>query len=365
MDTTIHPAEEFAPLALDQIETDVPQAKSGPAPPPTPPSGVKVPRSPENKLSNVRGADEKILAPEVRTIDLSELGRPFIKLGSGEFCAAFNTSLDGRTVVVKMLKTEQHKNPTASRDLHSEIHLMTEMNHPNVLSSVATGKDSQGYPFLVVEKLAAVLSNELPKSAESVPSWTRKAQCKKWPMSRALHVARELAAALRYCHEEALPGYRILHRDLKPNNIGFMPDGRLVLFDFGLAKLWKISEGDDGSELRTLTGKTGALRYMAPEVALSRPYSHKAEIFAWATMLWQFLSHETPYADCDVDAFYFRVCSKGERPKIPKHAPQALREILEQCWHQEPASRPEMSQVIPKLDGLIDGLQKGLTYRWK
>ena len=115
--------------------------------------GVKVPRNPDNKLSNMRGADDKILAPEVREIPFSELGQPFIKLGSGEFCTAFLSSLDDRPVVVKMLKKEHHANPTASRDLLSEIHLMTEMNHPNVLNSIATGFDDNGFPFLVLEKL--------------------------------------------------------------------------------------------------------------------------------------------------------------------------------------------------------------------
>jgi hypothetical protein len=43
---------------------------------------------------------------------------------------------------------------------------------------------------------------------------------------------------------------------------------------------------------------------MAPEVALAKPYSHKAEVFAFATVLWEMASHERPFADCDVDSFY-------------------------------------------------------------
>ena len=176
-----------------------------------------------------------------------------------------------------------------------------------------------------------------------------------------MHVARELAAALKYCHEEAIPGYRILHRDLKPNNIGFMPDGRLVIFDFGLAKLWRISEGDDGSEQRALTGKIGALRYMAPEVAMSRPYSHKAEVFSWSILLWQLLSHDIPFEGFGMEGYYTRVC-KGERPPIPKSTPRPLRELMEQCWHPEPAQRPEMSEICTRLDAVIEALAKGTPF---
>ena len=69
-------------------------------------------------------------------------------------------------------------------------------------------------------------------------------------------------------------------------------------------------------------------RYMAPEVALSKPYSHRAEVFAFGTLVWQMLAHERPFADCDVTTFYQRVCHRGERPKIPRDTPPQLAECV-------------------------------------
>ena len=68
-----------------------------------------------------------------------------------------------------------------------------------------------------------------------------------WTLARALNAGVQLATALSHCHVSAIPGYRVIHRDVQPANIGFMappagsPDkaGRLVLFDFGLTCLWK------------------------------------------------------------------------------------------------------------------------------
>ena len=169
--------------------------------------------------------------------------------------------------------------------------------------------------------------------------------------------------ALRYCHEEAIPGYRILHRDLKPTNIGFMADGRLVLFDFGLAKLYRISEGaESNDEARPFTGKIGALRYMAPEVALCRPYSHKAEVFSWGVILWQLLSHNVPFANCDENAFFVRVAENGERPKIPKTTSKPLRDLMEQSWANEPSDRPNMSEIVPILDGFLETIAKATPF---
>jgi len=325
----------------------------------TAPTGVGVHESP------MRGADSRLVAEaaalsarrEPRTIELSQLVGPMKQIGSGEFCVAYVAGLDGQEVVVKMLKEEQRSNPTAAKDLHSEISLMTAMNHANVLGAIAQGKDDHDLPFLVLEKLDCVLSAELPKCPDSVPFWTRRSQIKKWPLSRALRIGLQLAEALHYCHVEVdhvFPGCRVLHRDLKPNNIGFLPDGRLALFDFGLAKLWRISEGDDsGTETRPLTGNTGSLRYMAPEVALNQPYSHKAEVFAFGTLLWQMASHDRPFADCDVNAFYRRVCHQGERPRIPKTFSPALAELCTRCWQTDHAERPEMREIVGVLRELL------------
>jgi serine/threonine protein kinase len=363
----------------------------------------------------MRGADARLIAEtnqvwKPRLVLFNELQRPMKELGAGEFCRAYLSKLDGKDVVVKMLKPEQRNNPTAVKDLLSEGALMMAMQHPNVLGAVAHGLDDYGLPFVVIEMLATVLSAELPKLDDSVPIWTRQAQVKKWPLTRALRTGLELAEALHYCHTEVatsvFPGCRILHRDLKPNNIGFLPDGRLALFDFGLAKLWRISADDlDGNETRPFTGNTGSLRYMAPEVALSKPYSHKAEVFAFATLMWEMAAHERPFADCDVNGFYRcmrhpleppgaphaccraavvtdanslpspipppphnspsptpspprsvvlrRVCTQGERPKIPQKFPPQLTDLLTRCWSTEHTARPEMAEIAAILRELL------------
>jgi serine/threonine protein kinase len=119
-----------------------------------------------------------------------------------------------------------------------------------------------------------------------------------------------------------------------------------------------VSDDDlDGNETRQLTGNTGSLRYMAPEVALAKPYSHKAEVFSFGTLLWQIASHENPFADCDVSGFFRRVCTLHERPKIPKRFPPELAELLTRCWKTDQAERPEMAEVIVILRNLLAQLE--------
>ena len=149
-------------------------------------------------------------------------------------------------------------------------------------------------------------------------------------MVRGLHVAYQLALAMRHLHEEPLPRTCVLHRDLKPDNLGFLPDGNLVLFDFGLAKRWvREGEGGEPSETvgeppRQLTGQTGSTRYMSPEVALSKPYNGRAEVFSFATILWQLIACDRPFRGFNVMAFEHRVATNGERPAIPRSWPAPL-----------------------------------------
>jgi len=120
-----------------------------------------------------------------------------------------------------------------------------------------------------------------------------------------------------YLHDEADANKVILHRDLKPDNVGFLAEGSLQLFDFGLATsvprqpTSSESKGDDSSgggdsssscagggggcvglgsgvvlPRYRMTGHTGSVRYMAPEVATDMPYNQAVDTYSFAMILW-------------------------------------------------------------------------------
>ena len=279
---------------------------------------------------------------------------PMVFLGQGEFATAWRTSLDGKEVAVKMLKPEKKEQTNALAGLKREIMLMTLMDHPNILPGRALGQ-REGKPFMVLDLLSSVLVSELPRSAESVPFWVRWREVKRWPLSRAIKCARQLGEALRYCHHEAFPKVKVLHRDIKPANIGFLADGTLVLFDFGLASLWTDDEGEgpDPDATRALTGETGSLRYMAPEVALSKPYNHKAEVFSWASVFWEMITFHKPYEAYTPDIF-LRAIGQGITPEVRKKWPLELRDMLTACWSLESAKRPDFRTIVPRLSTMLE-----------
>ena len=272
---------------------------------------------------------------------------------------------------------------------------------------------------MIVERLPYMLAKLLPRDPDSTPFWRFSSDRKKWPLSRALDYARQLARALAYCHDHAIPGYRLMHRDVKPTNIGVAslsepgyPAGRVVLFDFGLAHLWKRQAADDeaahssegspasnneratgahgtpppgdestngsgsldellggergggatggggGHGLRDLTGECGSLRYMAPEVANSLPYNHLCDVFSWADVLWQMCAHRRPFLGLGEETFR-KAILEGHRPPLPKKWPEPLKALLTDCWQGEIASRPEFAHLLPRLDALCAELPSG------
>jgi len=193
-----------------------------------------------------------------------------------------------------------------------------------------------------MELFEATLSAVLPRKPK---------EAKAWPVERGVGVAVQVARALRYCHNDALPGYRILHRDIKPGNIGLAAGGRVVLADFGLLKLWKRG-GEAEDTPRAITGMTGALRYMAPEVALSQPYNHKAEVFSFTSLLYQLLAHQKPFAWMNAEQFLGEVCRGGTRCPLGKAWPAELRALITAGWAADAESRPDIGKVAASLEEL-------------
>lgn len=300
--------------------------------------------------------------PPPKVVAYDSLDPSMQLLGHGEFASVWRTSLGGRQVALKALKTSSED---AVRGLTREITLMTLMDHPNVLPGLALGR-RDGQPFLVLALLSTVLRHELPRPVETVPFWVAWREARRWPMSRAMRCASEVGSALRYCHHHAFfPHFRVIHRDLKPDNVGFLDDGRAVLFDFGLATLWQLTKADGsggrdaptGTHIdapRPLSGETGSLRYMAPEVAHSRPYNHKADVFSFATLFWEMLSKQKPYAGYPADRFYVAL-DMGVRPELKKSWPAPLKALLTECWDAALERRPDFRSIVPRILTMLEG----------
>jgi serine/threonine protein kinase len=310
----------------------------------------------KTQATNLDLPPETMLAPVGQAVPFESLS-DFKLLGSGEFCGVYKAALEGGgQVAVKMLKPPCELSAQAMSDLRREVWMLSRIDHPNIISFAGHGvRPKSGVPIGFFRLFDHTLTADLPKSTVSASTpWKAPKPCKEWPVARSLTIALQIASAMRFCHDDFMPGFRLLHRDIKPDNIGIAPDGRAILADFGLCKLWKKStDGTDPTDTRSLTGNTGSLRYMAPEVALSRPYNHKAEVFSWTSLLYQMLAFQKPFAWMLPEVFLKDVCEGTKRCPIDKCGkawPSEVRELMMACWSADPASRPEFAQIVQVLE---------------
>ncbi|KAH8058138.1 protein kinase [Aureococcus anophagefferens] len=142
---------------------------------------------------------------------------------------------------------------------------------------------------------------------------TRHKVAKAWPAAERLRLVAELFGALAYLHSgDALRGVAVVHRDVKPENLGLTDARRLKLLDFGLAV---ALEKEDAAAFE-LTGDTGSLRYMAPEVAKQRPYAAPVDVYSAAIVSAEVLGLHRAFAGLSLEDHERRVIDGGLRPRL-------------------------------------------------
>ena len=269
--------------------------------------------------------------------------------------------------VLKMIREEKQHDPVALHEFEMELGLLERIDHPNVVNilgrelsphliksaqSSFVGAGSTPRVFLVLEFLSGGTMKRILSEAERRSPLLRLLFPKPaFTFKGALLRGREMALGLQYLHSALCRTAVFVHRDLKPDNIAFNASGCLVLFDLGLSTLVARSQTED--DTYSMTGQTGSLRYMAPEVMLCREYNEKVDVYSFAVILWQMATGKIPYDGATKDEFIKFVGKKGYRPELSNHWPKSFKDLLVACWNPDFILRPAFGAVVGVLDRLI------------
>ena len=135
--------------------------------------------------------------------------------------------------------------------------------------------------------------------------------------------------------------------DLKPDNIGYLSDGTLKLMDFGLSTC--VRARTNIFETYAMTGCTGSLRYMAPEVMRSEEYTEKVDVYGYGLVLYQLITNKLPYDGMKKTTLIEQVIYNNQRPKIKHYIPSPFFNLLTFCWHRDPNERPSFEGIMTEL----------------
>jgi serine/threonine protein kinase len=125
--------------------------------------------------------------------------------------------------------------------------------------------------------------------------------------------------------------------------------GILKVLDFGLAREVIESDRTEDGLYRNMTGCTGAVRYMAPENAMNKPYDLSTDTYSFAMVLWFVFALEPPFALYTEKMILDRVCQRGYRPKLFASWSPRLSKLISRCWSENPKDRPSFSTVTNEL----------------
>lgn len=276
----------------------------------------------------------KLYMAPCNTLRISDF-KDISPFAEGTNAVLYKARVDSKYIVVKMIKKTLCLDPIVIKEFELERSILENADHPNIVRFLGSGHEPRR--FVVLEYLnqgtLGMLSNTQITFQE------------------ALQRGLGLASALNYLHHDCVPGVTIIHRDLKPDNIG-LSDGMVKLFDFGLSI--SVKQRQHASEAYQMTGCTGTLRYMAPEVALGKPYTEKVDVYSFGILMWQLATSRVPFRRATKSDFMDCVVRDGYRPPMHPQWPPAFVSLLQGCWNADPSLRFSFRDVVPLLESLLN-----------
>ncbi|MHB8577967.1 MAG: serine/threonine-protein kinase, partial [Dehalococcoidia bacterium] len=194
-------------------------------------------------------------------------------LGRGGFATVYRARDRqlGREVALKLLSAHLAEEPDVRRRFLSEARILANLRHPNIVTVYDVGEDG-GRPYFTMDLIPGVTLAQMLDGRQGLP------------LPQVVEILNGLASAVDYLHAAGL-----IHRDIKPANVMREYTGRVVLMDFGIARVL------DGTQF-TRTGMTlGTPEYMAPEQIRAQPIGPPADIYALGILTYALLAGHPPF----------------------------------------------------------------------
>ena len=256
------------------------------------------------------------------------------KIGSGGMADVYKAKDHklNRLVAAKVLKHEFSVDETFVKKFRVEAQAAAGLSHPNIVNVYDVGEE-HGIHYIVMELVQGIT---LKKYIEMKG---------KLEIKEALNISVQIASGLQAAHDN-----RIIHRDVKPQNIIMSRDGKVKVTDFGIAKM--------ADSTTVTTNAAGSVHYISPEQARGGYSDAKSDIYSLGITMYEMLTGRVPFeGETNVAVALLHIQGEMVPPRrLEPSIPRSFEKIILKCTQKKPERRYASAR------DLIADLRKVLTH---
>lgn len=236
--------------------------------------------------------------------------------GMANVYLAYDTILE-REVAVKILRGDLSSDEKFIKRFQREAKAASSLNHPNIVEMYDVGEDEGNY-FIVMEYVNGKTLKSLIKKRGALS------------LSEVIDIMLQLTSGIACAHESY-----IIHRDIKPQNVMILEDGRVKITDFGIAVALK------SNELTQTNSVMGSVHYLPPEQANGSGATVKSDIYSLGILMYELLTGKLPFKGDNA----VEIAIKQMKDRLPSitaqnpNIPQSVENVVLRACAKNPKNR--------------------------
>lgn len=251
--------------------------------------------------------------------------------GMADVYKSYQASL-ARYVAIKVIHSHLAEDEEFIERFESEAMAVASLHHPHIVQVFDFAREDDLY-YMVMELVdGSTLEAELK---------TYKERQALMPLAETAAIFQALASAIDYAHER-----EVIHRDLKPSNIMFTPRRRVVLTDFGIARIMSRPS------LTSKNAVIGTPAYMSPEQAQGEAIDKRSDIYSLGVILYELATGQVPFEGDHPIAIVLKLVNESWPlpTSVNPNLPQAVEQVILKAMSKTPADRyqsaAEMAEAL-------------------
>ncbi len=265
--------------------------------------------------------------------------------GMANVYLAYDTILD-RNVAVKILRGDLATDEKFVRRFQREAISASSLSHPNIVEMYDVGEDDGNY-FIVMEYIDGKTLKSLIKRRGALT------------LPEVIDIMLQLTSAISCAHDSY-----IIHRDIKPQNVMILDDGRVKITDFGIAI------ASNATELTQTNSVMGSVHYLPPEQANGQGATIKSDIYSLGILMFELITGHVPFKGDNAVEIALKQM-KEPLPNVCKlvdGVPQSMENIILKACAKNPRNRYDSArEMYTDLKDCLDEdtpIQQRVVYKY-